>query len=219
MSVGDLRVVIVGASRVGFHAARGLNGHGHDVTVIERDEDRCDEVSDAYVATVIRGDGTRPDILRQADLERADAIAALTPNAGSNLAVCVLATRMEPSLRTVMRVSTPEGAESYEEIVDETIFPERAGARAAVNAITGNAFQSAEVLPGDLEVLGIRVMTDSPVAGKTLADVALPAGSLVISNADGGAIPTPETKLKPGRTYLVAVEPAVSEEVRQLFQG
>lgn len=215
----DLRVIVLGAGRVGYHAAQALDDRGHDVIVIERNSERCERIADAYFATVIEGDGTRPDILRQADPANADAIVGLTPNPGANLGACVLAARQNPDIRTAIRVSTPEGAEGYEEVVDATIFPERAGARAAVNAITGDTFQSIEALPGELEIVDIRVLENSPVEGKQLADVALPRGSLVVSDAAGDNIPDASTVLEAGETYLVATEPEVAEEVRQLFHG
>ncbi|MFC7228874.1 TrkA family potassium uptake protein [Salinirubellus salinus] len=215
----DLRVIVVGGGRVGYHAAESLEEQGHRVVVVERDGDRCEEIADAYVASVVEGDGTRPDILRQADPERADVILALTPNAGANLGACVLASRLNPDLRTVMRVATPAGAEGYEEVVDATVFPERAGARAAVNAATGDAMWAVESLPGELEIIEMRVIEDSPLAGRSLSAVSLPHGSLVVSAADGDRIASAETTLEPGRAYLVAAEPNVTDEVRQLFHG
>jgi trk system potassium uptake protein TrkA len=215
----DLRVIVIGGGRVGYHTARLLDDRGHTVVVIERNSERCERIADAYFATVIEGDGTRPDILRQADPENADAVVGLTPNPGANLGACVLAMRMNPGIRTAIRVSTPEGAEGYEEVVDATVFPERAGARAAVNAIAGDDVQTLEGLPGELEVVEIRVREGSPVAGRALQEVALPHGSLVFSDADGDRIATSETVLEVGRTYLVGVEPEVADEVRQLFHG
>jgi trk system potassium uptake protein TrkA len=215
----DLRVIVVGGGRVGFHATELLEAQGHRVVVVERDPTRCEEIADAYVASVIEGDGTRPDVFRQADPERADAVVALTPDAGTNLGVCVLASRFNPEIRTVMRVATPAGAEGYAEVVDETIFPERAGARLAVNAVTEGAMRAVESLPGELEILEIMVTEASPMADRTLSEVSLPHGSLVVSAADGDRIASADTTLESGRTYLVAAEPDVTDEVRQLFQG
>jgi trk system potassium uptake protein TrkA len=118
-----------------------------------------------------------------------------------------------------MRVASPEGVEGYEEVVDATFFPERTGARAAVNAATAGDLRTMEALPGELEIAEIRVLEGAPVAGRNLADVALPRGSLVVSDADGDRVPGSETTLEAGRTYLVAVETNVADEVRQLFHG
>jgi trk system potassium uptake protein TrkA len=215
----DLRVIVVGGGRVGFHAAQLLDDQGHRVVIIESDSARCEHIADAYFATVIEGDGARPDVLRQADPESADVLIGATGNQGANLAACVLATRANPELLTVMRVASSAGVEGYEEVVDATFFPERVGARAAVNAATAGDLRTMEALPGELEIAEIRVLEGAPVAGRNLADVALPRGSLVISDADGDRVPGSETTLEAGQTYLVAVETEVADEVRQLFHG
>ena len=75
---GSRDVIIAGGGRVGFETAELLADHGHDVTIIERDERVVDEIADEWVATVIRGDATDPGIIEQAGIERADVVAALT---------------------------------------------------------------------------------------------------------------------------------------------
>jgi trk system potassium uptake protein TrkA len=50
-------------------------------------------------------------------------------------------------------------------------------------------------------------------------DVALPRGSLVVSNDDGNRIAGSETVLEAGRSYVVAVEPDVADEVMNLMRG
>jgi trk system potassium uptake protein TrkA len=214
---GTLRTVIAGGGRVGGNVAHLLNDRGHDVTVIERDERTADRVSDEYVATVITGDATRPSILRQAGLERADVLAALTGETGTNLAICMAAERLESSLDTVMRAEEAIGDE-YDGFVDEVVFAERAAARAAANAVERDV-RALEAVTGNLEILEVRVAEGAPVAGKVLTEVALPRGSLVVSDADGNHTAGSDTELIPGRSYVVAVEPDVADEIMNLFRG
>jgi trk system potassium uptake protein TrkA len=215
----DLRVVVIGGGRVGSETAQTLDDRGHEVTIIERDSSRCAELADAYFATVLEGDGSRPDVLKQSNPARADVVAGLTASAGTNLGACVLAQRLNPNLRTVMRVETPEGADGYGGAVTETVYPERSGARTAVNSIIGGTVRSIESFPGALELAEVQVDVDAPVANRQLAEIALPEGSLVVSNAEGDRIARAETTLEPGRRYLVAAQAEVADEIRQLFQG
>nr|WP_247009667.1 TrkA C-terminal domain-containing protein [Halorientalis litorea] len=85
--------------------------------------------------------------------------------------------------------------------------------------VVGGAVQTIADVVGDLEVFEIRVADGAPAANKRLADIALPAGSLVVSGDDGNRIARPDTTLDPGKRYVVAVEPAVTEEVMNLFRG
>jgi trk system potassium uptake protein TrkA len=215
--VASLRVVVAGGGRVGERTAELMDDRGHDVVVVEQDPERVEALSDEYIATVIQGDATRPSILEQAGLDRADAVAAMTGRTGVNLATCMVATRLEPGLQTVMRTDREVGDE-YDEFVDAVTFPERAGARATANAIERDVRTLTEAT-GALDILEVRVAEGAPVAGRELADIALPRGSLVVSDAAGDTIAGPETVLEPGQSYVLAVAPDVADEVMNLMQG
>lgn len=193
----SLRVAVVGGGRVGTRTAALLDDRGHTVVVVEADPDRADAISDEYIATVIRGDGTRPSILGQVDLERTDVVAALTGETGRNLAVCMAAERLTDEVTTILR--TDEALEGeYDRFVDEVIFPEAAGARAAANAVEPDV-RTVEDVTGQVEVMEVRVREGAPVAGRPLSEVAFPRGSLVVSDADGDRIAGSETVLEAGR--------------------
>jgi len=210
--------VIAGGGRVGFQTAEILADLGHDVTIIERDERIVSEIADEWLATVIRGDATNPDIIEQAGIERADAIAALTGESGLNLAVCLAARELTPGIRTVARIDRAAG-ESYTRFVDAVLFPERAGARVAANEILGSDVQTLADVTGNLDIMLIRVAEGAPAAGKQLTDVRFPAGTLVVSDDDGNRVARPDTVLTPGSRYVIAVEPDIADEVMNLMRG
>ena len=214
----DLDIIVAGGGRVGFQTAELLANRGHDVTIIEPDERIVSEIADEWVATVIQGDATDPDIIEQAGVDRADAIAALTGETGLNLAVCLAALELQPEIRTVARIDRA-AAESYTRFVDAILFPERAGARVAANEIVGSDVQTLVDMTGDLEIMLVRVAEGAPAAGKRLADVRLPAGALVVSDDDGTRIARSDTTLTPGSRYVVAIEPDVADEVMNLMRG
>jgi len=215
---GSLDVIIAGGGRVGFETAELLADHGHDVTIIERDERVVDEIADEWVATVIRGDATDPGIIEQAGIERADDVAALTGETGLNLAVCLAASELAPGIRTVARIDRLAGAE-YTRFVDAIVFPEHAGARVAADEIIGSDVQTLADVTGTLDIMLVRVAEGAPAAGKQLSEVRFPAGGLVVSDDDGNRVARSDTTLTAGRRYVVAVEPEVADEVMNLMQG
>ncbi|MFP4175280.1 MAG: potassium channel family protein, partial [Halobacteriales archaeon] len=166
---GKLRIIIAGMGRVGYYAAKTLKEQGHELVVIEEDGDRCEEINDEYIATVIEGDTTRPSVLRQAGPEKADAIAALTNDMAANLAACMTAQKMNEGIRTVMRVDTEIGDE-YGEIVDEVIFPERISAKAAANSVVGEDIRTLECDTGDIDILEVLVEEGASAEGRTLVE-------------------------------------------------
>lgn len=213
-----LDVVIAGGGRVGLETTRLLSDRGHDVTVVERDPDRCRAISDEYLATVIEGDASNPELLEQASVDRADVVAALTGVAGLNLAVCMEASEMSPDTRTVARIDSPE-KETYERFVDAVLYPESAGARIAANEIVGSDVQSLADVTGDLDILQVRVREGAPAAGKRLSEVRFPSGALVVSGEGGDQVARPDTELTAGEAYVVAVEHNVADEVMNLLHG
>lgn len=220
MNGQTLDVIIAGAGRVGARTAKILDDHGHSVTVIEPDSSACASLSQAYVATVIEGDATRPSVFRQADPESADVIAALTGHTGVNLGILRVAEEMVDGaeIKTVMRIDKAN-REEYEHMVDALVYPEGLGGLATVNAIEGADVRVLEDVTGDLEILEIRLAEDAPVAGRTLEEISLPRGSLVVSDTEAERIATGSMELAAGHQYIVATEPAVAEEITQLFRG
>jgi K+ transport systems, NAD-binding component len=215
---GDRDVIIAGGGRVGFAAAELLADRGHDITIIERDEQIIESIADKWVATLITGDATDPALIKQAGIESADVVAALTGEAGLNLAVCLAASELSPDIRTVARIDSETG-DSYTRFVDGIVFPERAGARVAVNEISGSDVTTLSDVPGPLEIMHIRVAEGAPAAGKQLSEVRFPAGSVVVSDDGGSQIARSDTELIPGNQYFVAVEPNVADEVMNLLRG
>ena len=215
---GKRNVIIAGGGRVGLQTAAILANRDDDVTIIEQDEAVVDEIADEWVATVIRGDATNPDILTQAGIDSADVVAALTGLTGLNLAVCMAGKELNPEIRTVARIERGEG-EAYTRFVDAVLFPERAGARMAANEVIGSDVQTLADVTSTLDIMLVRVAEGAPAAGKQLTDVRFPAGTLIVSDDEGNQIARPDTTLTPGCRYVVAVEPDVVEEVMNLIRG
>lgn len=210
------RFVIAGGGRVGRRAAETLTDKEYEVLIVERDAERVEELADAYLGPVVHGDATRPDILEQAGLDDADAIAALTDDAGTNLKICTAAKRIAPSIRTLARAGT-EGEEP--ELVDATVVPQSLGGDHAADVLTGHEVRTLVYPTADLDILEVTVADGAPVAGRRLDEVRLPEGSLLISTADRERLAVADTVLEPGERYVLAVESDVADEVLNLFRG
>jgi trk system potassium uptake protein TrkA len=216
---GELHIVIAGAGRIGHRSAQVLTDYGHDVYLIEQDFDNVDRMPGRRTGVVIEGDATDPDILRQTEPEQADVLAALTGDGTTNFSICAQMRHLTDGIRTIARVENPSDAAGPDEFVDEVIYPERAGSKAAINRIQQNDIRVLEDVTGDLNILDLRVDPRAPVAGKQLNEIMLPDGSHVISDADGTEIARPDTTLEPGRRYLVAAEPSVADDIRKLLRS
>ena len=207
-------VILAGGGRVGRRTAEILSDYDHEIAAIERDADRCERLTDARLGTVIHGDATDPDVLEQAEPERADVFAALTGDTDTNLSLCTTVEERADGIRTVAR--TDRESESAD-LAESVVSPEAAGAKAAADEILGRNIRSLRAATGNLEVIEVEVGQGAPAAGKRLDEVLFPSGSQVVSGADGTDIAGPATELRPGRRYIVATEPSVADDVRKLM--
>lgn len=201
-----------------MQAAETLSSQGHEVLLIEADEQRVEELADAYLGPIIHGDATKPAILEQADLAGADAIAALTDETGANLAICMEAQQVAPSIRTLARAESGTNQE-YDEVVDATLLPQSLGGDHAADMLTGEDIRTLVYPTAGLDIIEVAVSEAAPVAGHSLDEVALPAGALLISTSDRQELAGPETVLRAGERYILAVEAEVADEVVNLFRG
>ena len=145
-----MRLIIVGAGRVGLRTARIVHEEGHDVTLVENDSEKAQRAQDEGFM-IIEGDGASEDILEQADLGSADAIGGLTGDLNVNFAACMIG--KHHGCRAVLRIDEDYREDiyyKYADDVDEVIYPERLGAAGAKTALLGgnfNVIAEREALP------------------------------------------------------------------------
>jgi len=94
---GKQRVIVAGGGRYALALARALDKYGHDIVAVESDPEAAEEIIDEYVGSVIEGDASEPETLRQADPERSDALAAMTPDQNTNRVICEEARTLNPT--------------------------------------------------------------------------------------------------------------------------
>lgn len=206
---------------VGSRVAAMLGDYGYDPVVIEQDADRCEELHVSNRAVIINGDATRPDILNQADTERADLFAALTQSPERNHTLCRRVKRQPGGIRTVVR-GTPSGDERNiggKGGADETIHVPVAGAKAVVSAALGYDQQVCSVPTSGFDIVKLRIDPRTPAANRDLRNVAFPPDSNVIADVETMEIAKPSTELRPDRRYLLAAEPPEIDTVGNLLQG
>jgi trk system potassium uptake protein len=213
-----VRILIIGAGDVGFHLARQLSEEHHDVVVIEQDRERVRVIEDSMDALVIEGNGASLTILEQAGIARTDLLLAVTSQDEINLMACLSASQYEVPKR-IARVSKPDyydhtGILPPERLgVDLMINPERECALETYQLLhSGAATEFAQFEGGLVQLIGVRVKPDAPVAGKRLLEIGRKAAglrALVVAIARGRQtiIPTGATRVEAGDQVFVLGEP------------
>jgi trk system potassium uptake protein TrkA len=217
-----MRSIIVGAGRVGLRTARAIVESDHEVVLVEPDPERATRASEEGFE-VIEGDGSREGTLKDAGIERADALGALTGDLNVNFAACMIAN--QHGCRTVMRIDEDyrEGIyREYADEVDEVIYPERLGAIVAKNALVGGNIRAIADIEQNLQLVELTITDSSPMKGYTLSELELPARTRLLAfgkQAGTLQLPTPDETLDLGDNLVVLSDSDRLDDVRSLIVG
>jgi trk system potassium uptake protein TrkA len=220
-------ILIVGGGKVGTYLARGLLKQQHEVVVIEKDSRKAQMMTNLLEADIaVVGDGCDPNVLLQAGVARAEVVVADTGDDEDNLVV-VLITKKHSKARCIARVNNPKNKMIFESldsdqpviVISSTeiildIIDDR------VNATTLETL--ARLGKGDLELVQLSILNDSPCCGRRIADLALPSGSVIVA-VDRGAgeivIPNGETTFAPGDAVIAMIKHTARADVCAALVG
>ncbi|UJR83335.1 potassium channel family protein [Sandaracinus amylolyticus] len=195
-----MRIVIVGGGLAGTHLALALGGAGHAVTLVDRDPSIATRGFAEHGLAAIVGDGTEPRILADADVGRADVVAAMLRRDADNLAVAaisrtlgakrILARLRDPSYRTIYaRAGIDQVFGEIETMVGAlSVAMEHPRVRHSMVLGTGDSIAFEIVVPERAEVAGrtVRDLGTSPEfpRGAVIAGIATDNGSVVAPRGD-----------------------------------
>lgn len=187
-------IVIIGAGRIGFNLAQKLIQDKHTVVVIEKDKARCEGISQNLDAMVINGDGCEPKYLEDAEIGRADVVAAVTADDEDNLVVCQIAKEVFGIRRTVARVNNPRNEHIFTELgVDVPVNATTIIAKIIEEEASFEDFITLMTFKrGKLALVRVDLISDSPVIGKCVKDVTFPENSVLLSIIRGENIIVPK---------------------------
>ena len=102
-----MRVIIIGCSRLGQNLAEKLNADGNKVTIIDMNAAKVEAIANRCDIMGIVGNGATQSIQREAGVDSADLLIAVTNSDELNLLCCVIA-KKEGKCQTIARVKNPE---------------------------------------------------------------------------------------------------------------
>jgi trk system potassium uptake protein TrkA len=217
-----MRFAIIGAGRVGLRTARALADSGHDVVLVEGDDDAVSRArSEGF--QVIEGDGSLEETLDLTDLDSVDAVGALTGDLNDNFAACMIA--KQHGCRTVMRIDEDYREDIYRQYaddVDEVIYPERLGAIVMKNALLGGNIRAIADVAQNLQLVEFTITDASPMRGYSISELELPGQTRLLAigaDADSLSLPTADDTLSLGDRLVVLAAFDKLDDVRNLIVG
>lgn len=218
-----MKVIVVGGERLAYHFAKLLIAKGYRVTIINKDLNFCKELSKRLRIPIIHGDGSKRQILEEAEIMPNDVLVSLTPKDQDNLVITMLAKEIFGTKRVVARVNDPENKEVFRALGITSVSPTELIAEVVSQLTIADDIKSYFPISkeGELTVLEIAVDEASPVVGKKLKDIELPQESIVGAIFRQGSliIPRGETSVHASDRLFVFCHSKVQSEVMKVITG
>jgi trk system potassium uptake protein len=210
-------VVIAGGGKVGRYIAVDLLAEGHDVTIIEKQEGRCEQLLRDHDLLVIHGDACDVRYLEQARPERADVFVATTGDDDDNFVACQLAITTYAVPRVISRVNTPRNEEIFHRMKIEAVSTTTLISRLIREQLSvGELIHLTTLRAGKVNLVEIDIPPSASIPRHTVADLHLPREAVLVCifRGEQTIIPRGETKLRPGDQVIALTTPELEDELR-----
>ena len=214
-----MKIVVVGAGDSGRTLANMLSSEKNEVSLIEREERVAEDVAKEIDALVIKGDATEYSILKDAGIEKADAVIAITNDDKTNLMVCEIAKSTKVA-KIISRVNNPKNEELFTKLGITSIVPlVNIEITKIKNMIEpGRERVIAELGEGDIQVIEGTLGEKSKLVGKDEASI---KGAVIGAIYREGEILIPEKgeKLKQGDVIVLVAKSKNLGKIRKMMSG
>lgn len=207
----QMRIVIVGAGKVGFEIAHRLSREEHDVVVVDKDPDALKEVAEYLDVMTVPGNGASPALLNEIDIESTDVMIAVTEIDEVNMIACMAAKQCGVDV-CVARIRNPEYAAAKPRTfslrdlgIDIVIDPERLAALEIARLLESPTATEVDTFAnGQILMSGYIVEPTAPIVGQSLAEVELPNLLIVaLIRSDQVIIPKGDDRICAGDQLFV----------------
>ena len=89
-----MRIIILGAGQVGASVAEALASEANDITIVDQSREALGDIADRLDVRTLVGNGALPSVLKNAGMEDADMLVAVTQSDSTNLVACKIARSM-----------------------------------------------------------------------------------------------------------------------------
>ena len=171
-----MRILIVGVGKVGHTLATELLREGHDITIIDLNEEVIRKTTDNLDVICVHGNGANASTLMEAEVDRADILIAATATDEINMLCCLIGKHLGAKF-SIARIRDPEYGESLQVLqhelgIDMTINPERATAQEISRMLRFPFANNVEPFAkGRVELVEFLAREDDIIVGKPMREL------------------------------------------------
>ncbi len=172
-----MNIIIVGCGKVGEALAEQLNEEGNNLTVIDTDSNKVNNIVNKYDVMGVVGNGAIHSVQKEADIKNADLLVAVTGSDELNLLCCIIA-RKAGNCKVIARVRNPQYSSEALYLKRElglamVINPELDAAAEIARIVRfPSAIKIDTFARGKVELLKFRLPENSPLVGCAVKQIA-----------------------------------------------
>ena len=223
-------VVINGGGKIGEYLATKLLNNRHEVAIIEQNAKKIEHLALTLPgkALMILGDGCDSTYQADAGTDKADIFVATTGLDDVNLVSCEIASIVFKVPRTIARVNNPKNERIFRRIGIEAVSSTMVISRLIeTEAVQGAVHAIMSLTQGDLVLTEVNIPKrritareeGSEEVGRRVADIVLPAGSLLVAVGRGESLEIVKgsTMLYPGDAVICVSKEGIEKAVRDVL--
>tara|TARA_B100000029_G_scaffold516383_1_gene629320 strand:- start:11551 stop:12891 length:1341 start_codon:yes stop_codon:yes gene_type:complete len=201
-----MKIIVIGAGEVGFQLAKGLSEEDYDITIIDIVKQKVQRAMENLDVITVQGNGASPDVLKEAGVEKADVVVAVTRVDEVNLISAQLSHELGAK-RIIARLRNTEYSNKRAIIrpehfgIDKVIHPEMAATNEIARLVKQTSATSVvDFENGKLQLIGIRMESTSSVINKSLNQIQ--ANNMSLSFNIVAILRSSETIVPHGKTII-----------------
>lgn len=219
-----MKTIIIGGGKIGYNLLKTLTERGYEVTLIERNRETCMKIAEDFDTNIICGDGTNLEVLKDAGIEDAEVIAAVTGTDEENLVICQIAKLSFHTKKTIARVNNPKNMVMFKNLgIDNTVCSTEVIANLIEYSFDKDEYQIINTFERGSMILAELAMKENiPWCNKTVRELKLPKECVLVSilRGDNVIYPRGDTLILPNDKVLIITNKTVlSIIVSELYYG
>lgn len=214
-----MKALIVGGGKVGYFLTKTLISNQTKVTLVEKDSQRAQKISEELNIDVICGDGSDIAVLEDAHIHQVDLIAAVTGNDEENLVICQIAKAVYPRHKTIARINNPKNIGMFRQLgVDKTVCSTKVIADLIDYEISSTNVKIVQTFErGNMVLAEVFVDDELSWANKKVKDIEIPKDLILISiiRGDESIYPKGDTLINPQDHVMVVSSPEIIQDLKK----
>lgn len=172
-----MKIIILGAGQVGSTLAENLVSEDNDITLVDNEGYRLDNLQDKHDLRVVKGSASSPSVLREAGAADADLLVAVTNSDEINMIACQVAYSLFHTPTKLARIRSADFLKEKDKLfhehgipIDHIISPEKLVTEEVVRLIDyPGALQIAHLANKQISIVVVKAYYGGPLVGYALS--------------------------------------------------